>query len=307
MPSRRKSRPSAAPATDAAPSRLPSWLRSNLEQSLPVLTVGVFCVGLAVWLGSTHLHALGSRMPLWTLVAAVGLTLVGGGSALTLVEEPSEGLSGVPDGYLLVLQSDWDRLTEVPVQPASSAATPPVWEEGPAEAEPSVDAVPVTVVPEVDPEAVARASADLVSPALQVTPTSLVGTLAARSVAVEPEPAPASARAGQSALEPSTPIAPKTVPLSVSKDGSDPSAAAEFRDVLSLLERAERSVRSRLAPVPSPTQPRDRCTGCGTAVSTYSEQICVMCDRPLCDRCVDRTAEGGHPQMCDACHAKFGA
>ncbi len=288
--------------------RLPSappWVRENLERSLPILVVGGFCVGLAAWLDAAHLHAFGSRLPLWTLVAAVGGTLVGGGSALTLVEEPSPLTeAGVPEGYVLIPTDEWARLNGLP-----GPTTIEAWDEEslPEPATPSIaspaETGPTRTVP-VDPLAVAQASAELVA-----RPT-------VRSAAAEPilpasePPAP---QPSQSASV-FTPISPVPAPV---RETTSPAPAnvvepstvpptPEFRDVLALLERAEASVRSRIAPPPL-SEARDRCTGCGAPVSTYSEQVCVMCDRPLCDRCVDRTAEAGHPQLCDPCHARFAA
>jgi hypothetical protein len=290
--------------------RLPLWFRENLQHSFPILAVGAFCVGIAVWLDLVHLHAFGSRMPLWTLVAAVGVTLVGGGSALTMVEEPPEPAAAIPAGYLLVSQHEWDSLIQAAGTPPVPAAAPPeVWQEAPEIVEEPL--APEAIAPSfaVDPDAVARASADLVGVAPASEPESLVAQPAAAATAQDQEPlaAPPSA----SPPEPPAPEPPRVEPAvprvtlpSVERAVPSPTTT-EFQNVLNLLERAEVSVRSRITPELGPAQPRDRCTGCGLPVSTYSEQICVMCDRPLCDRCVDRTAEAGHPQMCDACHAKL--
>ena len=90
----------------------PTWLRENLEHSLPFLVVGAACLGLAIWMRASEVHSFGLRMPLWTLLAAIGVTVGAGGLALTLVEEPDEHLPEGHSDLVMVEREVWEKLQE---------------------------------------------------------------------------------------------------------------------------------------------------------------------------------------------------
>jgi len=285
----------ARPASDRPPS-----LRENFERSLPVLAGGALCLGVAAVLVHGPAHLLGLRLPIWPLLGAVGLTLVGGGCALTISEEPPPAGPDLSGGeYVLVNRGVWLDLQSAVVQArraaAESVAQPP-WAETPVER--NGESAPLWVAPAVvDTLAVESASRELLREAhpRTVTPGQQQRT------------GPSSPPAALGTLPSTQGVASPTRPMPTTGPGAPSGPVAptqEFASVLSLLERAEASVRTRLHRT-APVGAHDRCISCGISVSAYSEQLCVMCDRPLCDRCVDLTAASGHPQMCDTCHNAF--
>lgn len=302
------------PRTRASPARPPrpesdvGALRRRLEGSLPALMGGVLCVGVAALLAVEHLRVDDARIPVWLLIGAVGSILLGGGFVLTLVEEPTPGLAlGSPGDYVLVPRATWERFLQSPAARVPSTVAPPPSTElrgipsigtsaGP---EPAANPpVPEDLVSAVSSEILADARTPSEPPELAATTTLPSATPpAVASPAIvrnEQRPVPA-------APAPPTPPA-RAAPGAQLSPPKPPSPQLE--SVLTLLERAEASVRSRMGA--SSTDPvRERCIGCGAPVSTYSEQVCVGCDRPLCDRCIDRTAADGHPQMCDSCSRTF--
>lgn len=265
------------------------WLRENLEHSLPVILAGVLCLGIGVWLGVSQIHATGSRLPLWLLVAAIGVTLIGGGSVLTLIEEVEDVANSrrVPEGYVLVNQNEWVRLRSD--QSARFQEGPRDAREYPFPARISGGSSSVTAGSETKP-----------------------GPEVAPAVGIEPTPSPRAGTPTRSSTELIGNLASPSVPRASAIGGirvpgprstnGQRQGTKEFETVLSLLERAEATVRSRMFDEP-PRLVQDRCVGCGIPTTSYTEQVCVVCDKPLCDRCLDRTASAGHPQMCYFCHA----
>lgn len=300
-PSRSPPRKASRPRSQEPPT---GWFRENLERSLPILAGGAVCLGAAAILVHGPAHALGLRLPLWPLLGAVGFTLMGGGCALTLVEEPASLGPGSPAGdYVLVNRDVWLQVQAVAARMLEPAVprvepAPPVpepWDEGAAPPRPA-PALPVNAA------VVASVSEQLVSEAR----ASKAGGAPRPATAAAPRAAPVPEQAQRYEAAQGVPPGPSPA---TSRPVRPPSPAPsqppqELASVLSLLGRAEASVRSRI--VPSRREPvRERCIGCGISVSAYSEQLCVMCDRPLCDRCTDLTAAAGHPQMCDTCHNAF--
>jgi hypothetical protein len=288
-----------------------------------VILGGVLCIGVAAWIGAAHLRPDDSRLPVWMLLGAVGSVLLGGGFALTLVEEPTTmGSLGSPGDYVLVPRATWERFLQSPVarvQPPPPASSPPEspppsyvssapeWVESGTVPVPPVQAPPRP--PLVREDLVAAVSSEILAEARSSppAPTPSASALAPSS------PTPAAPASEGAAAGPLT----GPVPMNSPGPGPAPPASAvpptvakgpetQLQSVLSLLERAEVTVRSRMVP-PSGDPVRERCIGCGVPVTTYSEQVCVRCDRPLCDRCIDRTAAEGHPQMCESCSRSFPA
>jgi hypothetical protein len=290
-----------------------SWLKENLERSLPFLLGGALCVGLGVWIDVSRAYEGVSRFPFGLLLASVGVVLCGGGSALTLVEEADLTEVGTPrDGYVVVPQAEWERLrgeANVPYVSKVAGAATPVASAGAVGVREGIrHPSPVGV----DPALVSQVSDDLVR--------------GARATSQPPAPTPESSTAPgppASAASPTGPGGIGTPPaLSRSRGGTRPlsslSPAPAAMDSTTLQEAAIHEFESVLselgqAPAAAPTAPSrpppssatDRCVSCGALVTAYSEQICVVCDRPLCDKCLDQTALEAHPAVCAACHGSI--
>jgi hypothetical protein len=299
--------------TDGVRSR--SWLRENLEHSLPFLLAGALCVGLAVWLHLGPPHLVGSRLSLWMLLAAVGVTLAGGGLALTLVDEPhAQGTVDRAGDYVMVTRSEWEHWqggSAPPTDGAPRREPSQPWDESDAEVvggSPSPSPTPTGAA--YDPALVATVSADLLraqrSPAASgPTGPAVVPVAAARPEAPQgggsipgsaPEvpkaPSPGPARGGEAGPKPRPPIAPAWQEDAI-------------HDLESVLEQFGGDATARLpsAAPPRPQASMDRCVACGAAVTGYSEQACVVCDRPLCDRCLEQSVAEGRPAVCPLCPA----
>lgn len=296
----------------------PSWLRENLEYSFPILLGGALCVGLALWLDATQAHALGSRLPLWPLVGAVGATLVGGGFALTVVEEVPAAPYPEGDGYLLVERSEWDRLQRIAAPARPPSPVPGLGAKAPGAAAASGGAPADRALPQasIDPRLVEQVSEELLrsvpplsvpSPSEPPAARAPVPGVTAPAPAAMPSPqprpvAPPPTTATRPLAPPATVVPPSPPPPAWRED-----ALGEFEAVLSQLDRERASPPAKVgAPRPS-SFATDRCVTCGALVSSYSEQICVACDRPLCDRCLDRTALEGHPAVCGNCQGSLPA
>ncbi len=160
--------PSPVTATDSAwpqtrgatpPTRVTA--RANLEHSLPFLVAGVLMVGVGAWFGISHLQPAGSRGAFWLLVVGLGVTLTGGGLALTLSEPPDPASGPTPYGdYVLVPRGDWVRWQQegfgVPSGPPAppAPAETPVWQETEPEAPASQTvAAPATPAARAPPSA----------------------------------------------------------------------------------------------------------------------------------------------------------
>jgi hypothetical protein len=300
------------PHADAGELRSRSWLRQNLEHSLPFLLAGALCVGLAVWLHLGSPHAVGSRLSLWVLLAAVGVTLAGGGLALTLVDEPQAPMTVEGEGdYVMVTRSEWeqrrsggpgpadDTLREGPAQP---------WDEsGPTlvAGSPSPSPAPTAAY---DPTLVATVSEDLLRAQrfpVAPGPTGPVGL----PVATE-RPAVQEGRVPGPGSSPTTPKAPPAQSVHGREAGPKPHPPISpawqedaIHELESVLEQFGRDAGARPpgAASPKPQFSIDRCISCGAVVTGYSEQACVVCDRPLCDRCLERSVAEGRPAVCPLC------
>jgi hypothetical protein len=266
------------------------WLRDNIEQSLPFVLCGVFCIGVAVWLEATQAHVLGARLPLWPLVAGIGATFAGGGFALTILEEPA--LAGgvvVPDGYVMVERAEWER--RHPELGSGEWAPDVAPETLPAQRSGERSSAAPWTAHGFDVAEIREASDDL----LQATRP--------RKETLGEEGVPAISREAKPRfVGPPRPGPPISVELPPTAQGE--AALDELESVLSDLGR-EGATGSPSVGRPRPATTTDRCVACGTEVASYSEQICVACDRPLCDACLDRTAMEGHPAMCPSCSASM--
>jgi hypothetical protein len=303
----------APPQVDAGELRSQSWLRQNLEHSLPFILGGALCVGLAVWLHLGPSHAAGSRLSLWILLAAVGVTLAGGGLALTVVDEPQA--QGTPDregDYVMVARSEWEQWQSggaPPPEGAPHAEPPQPWDETNPEVvsgSPSPPSAPTGAA--YDPALVATVSEDLLraqrspgasgptGPAEVPVATERFeapqggGPALGRVPEVPKAPSPAPARGGEAGPKPRPPIAPVW----------QEDAIQELESVLEQFG-GEMTAKTPRPALPRPQASIDRCIACGAAVTGYSEQACVVCDRPLCDRCLERSVAEGRPAVCPLC------
>lgn len=290
---------------------LAPWLRENLARSLPVLVVGGLGVVIAVWLDASHVHLLSSRLPFGLLLGAVGGTLLGGGVALTIVEEPTPAFAPVPEGYVVVERAAWERLR---------ADLEPPWQEG-------VEPTPEVLYPVPGPDAgigpttspVGRSHARVASEEARGTtprrPPSAPATPAAPPVTPSGPPPTLAVGLAEAAAPASAapPVPPPRPPAGAPFPASPPPRPSsheelirEFEAVLSRLDRAPLPT-PRTATPQRPSRTTDRCLACGALVTAYLEQVCVVCDRPLCDRCLDATIVAGHPSVCEGCQGSVRA
>ncbi len=277
------------------------WLRENLEHSLPFLLVGGCCVALAVWLHGTGLHVFGSRLPIWPLFAGLGVTFAGGGAALSVVEEAGPAPSAPdPARFVVVPRADWEQL--VAQLPTIEGAEAPLEEPIPAAPLALARSLAASsgAAISVDPAEVQEASEELLRenppPTEEPTGTPRSGT-PDELHALPPTPAPEPKASFPPTDERPTLVPPGSGGLPARPDES----LAELESILTGMGPAAAPAGPSAPSVPS--RSTDRCVTCGTLVTAYSEQICVRCDRPLCDACLDLTALEGHPAMCSSCHA----
>ena len=287
--------------------RLPAWARENLEHSFPFLLGGAFCVGLAVWLHAAQPAGTGAHLALWALLAAVGVTLGGGGLALTLVDEAAAGPSPDED-FVRIPRAEWEAVVGgtvrqetrgTGVRELSEGEQPPV-----PSADPTLSAAGPAAAP-YDPASVASMSAAL----LHAQPTTAGGEgLPATPPPLQgpggPPPAPAAPPSGSSSQRVPPPAVgpgsrptlrpPQPIPPAWQED-----AIKELESVLEQFGKDASAASAAAVARPSPSI--DRCIACGAVVSGYSEQACVVCDRPLCDRCLERSVADGHPSVCPLC------
>lgn len=73
-----------------------------------------------------------------------------------------------------------------------------------------------------------------------------------------------------------------------------------IRELESVLDEIQREA-APAPPPPVPRTPPSRCAGCGDVVAAYREQSCIVCDRPLCDRCLEKSVAEGRPSTCPSC------
>jgi hypothetical protein len=318
---RRRLRPWAAGGEPAAPESVPpardrSWLRENLEHSLPFVVGGAVCLGLAVAILAGHPHTAPGRPQLWALLAGLGVTLEGGGVVLTIVEDPSEAREGAAAAeYVQVLRSDWERL-----QPYRGTSTEEQGPEEPSEdgygaggpaAVPAVASSPSQPSASFDALSVARASDQLLA-----QPARAVGV---------PVPPPSSPAPTARAEPPPASAPPSSWPPAPAVQAPTPSTAVrspppppiwqeepiqELESLLAQLEAAKAGPDRPVAPAAVPAtlpsrapQPMDRCASCGVSTVAYSEQTCVVCGRALCDRCLEQSVAALRPSICPGCHA----
>ena len=292
--------------------RVPSWVRENLEQGLPFLVTGAVLVVVALWLDLGRAHEFGSRLSLWFLLVAVGTTLGVGGLALTLVEEPAApDLVPPMDGYVLVERSEWDRLQADTAQPPAVEPAPepiPEWMESPPPSDAPVPAQATPLAPPPsDPALVAKASADLLRGISGTDARPSPGTPARTGVSRNQEIRPDAAAKVTAETATSTPSPPAgvTPPAVVHPSAGPPIWQEEpFRELESVLTQleADASLKVRARPVAPPNAVPEQCASCGNWVKVYSEQSCVVCGRPLCDSCLDRSIDAGRPSICRDCH-----
>jgi len=245
--------------------------RENLEQSLPFLVGGALCIGLAGWFALSHSHLAGSHPSLLLLLAGVGITLGGGGIALSLVEEPSEDRGPIIDPeHVLVDRAEWDRLQ-----------------------------VAERLSPLRNPELVARMSEGVIRDSRPSAAASTPPSAApARSVsgAAAPPPPRSSPTAPNSQLATPWLATPPATPIWQEEP------IQELETVLAELERDGADLQTRARPRPDTTPP-EVCGGCGGAVTSYSEQACVVCGKPLCESCLDQSVTDQRPSICPSCAA----
>jgi hypothetical protein len=299
-------RSSHEPSPGSLPSTSNRGWKENLEHSLPFLLGGSFCVGLAVWLGLSGAHELGLRHPLWPLLVGIGVTLGGGGIALTLVDESPQGEApALDDRYVLVERTEWERWQRSPPSvalvpgvsrepgPLGSAAAPfPAGSGAPPSPSPSA-------TPGFDPSLVTQLSEEL----LRASPSSETATSPARAqsgatgprgpVPTAPAPSPRRSTVGKAprpGTSPSSPQSPLAVPLN-----------PEIEATLAQLEMEAARALPAARPTPAVANGQ-RCIGCGAAVAAYSEQACILCERPLCDACLEESISDERPAVCPTCH-----
>jgi hypothetical protein len=109
-----------------SPPSTPSWLRENLEHSLPFVLAGGLCLGVGFWIDATTVPAPG-HPSLWLLLVAVGAVVVGGGVALTFVSEEPDGPAAPSDErFVLVDRAEWERLrSPVTTEAVEASSVPP--------------------------------------------------------------------------------------------------------------------------------------------------------------------------------------
>jgi hypothetical protein len=287
-----------------------SWLRTNLEHSFPFLLTSAVLVGTAAWLGTNHTSGASPAASLWVLLAALGITVGGGGVALTLVEDP-EAPSGLAPGteYVLVRRSEWEawKSSQAPSTSHGSPKSPlPAASQPPTRVEPVV-ATQVPRAPAIDPTVVSRASEQLLAgaPARSSPPTQAV----AGSGPSSPSSAPSTIRQGSiSSPAPASPP-PPVVPPRTTTTPTRPMAPVPnwqeepIRELESVLTELGGDAPHATWPgsVSPPSSAAQRCTCCGAAMTAYSEQACVVCGRPLCDNCLEKSVFEGRPSICTAC------
>lgn len=273
-------------------------VRENLEYSLPFLIGGVLLIAVGLWFGFAHVHPAGARGAFWLLLVGLGITMLGGGLALTYSEPPestpSPSLSG---DYVRIPRSEWLRWQEEGSPPFGRPPEReiPAWQE----TEPtSTDRPEPSATPSHPPAGP--------SVPLSAAPTSGVTT--------SPPPVATSGLANDAELvarvsdellrAPRDPWNEATVPSPAPSPSQQP---AWREDPVQLLEAElaslQREPQAPQVPRGSPVPPRslERCIGCGSPTTSYSEQVCVMCDRPLCDVCLERSVADGRPSVCPFC------
>ena len=272
--------------------------------------VGAACLGLAIWMRASEVHSFGLRMPLWTLLAAIGVTVGAGGLALTLVEEPDEQLPEGHSDLVMVQREVWEKLQEevgsIPEEALVPSPPPaPDYSEEPPASAPETSA---TGAPVFDPALVARVSDDLI----REPRTS--------SASTAPAPRPASISSPPGAAAPGTSGAPTTIvaappagaAVNVAGTGLEtvarPTLQPQWKEdaideLQSVLAQVQKDARpaGTLPPARPPTARVEQCVGCGATVGSYSEQACVVCDRPLCDTCLELSVTEGRPAICPTC------
>jgi hypothetical protein len=297
--------PTAWPAVRRGAASPVVTLRQNLEHSLPFLAAGVLMVGVGVWFGFSHLHPAGSRGAFWLLVVGLGATLVGGGLALTISEPPDDVRGPTAYGdYVLVPRSDWVRWQEEGYPPFGQAGPgapeplpePPIWQETEPEGAGPGTTAPMSVAPVSSPALSDTASVPTpppsVAPAAAAPPPSANDSDLIAQVSEELLRAPR-----HPWIEASVPPPP-----------SPPSGVPAWReDAIQRLEAELAAIEPETqppathAPTPVPPGNMERCISCGGETTSYSEQVCVMCDRPLCDACLERSVAEGRPSVCPYC------
>ncbi len=256
-----------------------TWWHQNLEQSLPILVTGVALVGAASWLGLTSPHAAAGHLPLWPLVLAIGLILLGCGVALTLVDESELPAYDGPE-YIRVNRAEWDRL-----HGGGPVAEP--WDES------------STTTPELVTTAAAGERA--AAPGVAASPAAEADDMV-RELADLLASTPASSPSGSGAAAPNaTPIAsPPMADVSPS-----PSLTRPVAPQVPAPRRAADPIPVWAEPTgPStttPPRPETReCAGCGEPTESWAE-ACVTCDRPLCGDCQNESFSEGRPGLCPSC------
>lgn len=288
------------------------WLLENLEHSLPAIIVGTVCVGLGIWFNATEVHALANHPSFWSLLIAAGATIAGGGVALTLVDdETHESPFAVPDGYVVVERSRIEALQQALAArtPRPAPVTPPPESSG-APAPRHTAGVTPAVRPSilVDDRLVRELSENVLREARARSqgetsashpPASGLGEVRP-STPVDNHPG-TPRRADDSSgatAHPRPPLAPS--PSQVPPRAIEPAKGLE--SMLQLLEKGAAQIRPRVRPPIS--RPMAVCVSCSAPVEAYSEQVCVSCNLPLCDTCLDRSVDAGHPAICPSCEGR---
>ena len=121
----------------------------NLEGAFPLLLIGSVLVVYAAIVANQEVGMKGSHLPLWGLMAGVGMVIVGAGIYSTFLEPTFPPDIVAPSEWVTVPKADWDALRAP--RPPREAPRPsphlPIWWEGPPEPEKPRPAVAIAKKP----------------------------------------------------------------------------------------------------------------------------------------------------------------
>jgi len=246
---------------------------TNLEGAFPLLLVGSALLVYAAILANEEMVVHGAHLPLWGLIGAVGMVVVGAGVYSTFLEEPASAAPLVPPDAVVISKSEYDALKgdRPPPRPPSSTPKMPEWWEGPPEPRTAERAGPVRVsvppaekrpaaVPPVVPSALRRGGPPgPLGVGAEATPKATPARLPA-----PPPPRPAA-----------TPPRPRR-------------SLTELKSALSELETLldqEFAASPRTAPKPAP-KGVPACADCRRALPKLpTPNVCSGCGKSLCTDC----------------------
>jgi len=311
LPGQKTHESSASNVAQSTAHRPDSWAGENLEHGLPFILFGTMLVAVGAWLALTHPYTGGSRLSLWVLLATIGVTLGGGGLALTLVDEsPTRESPASSSEYVLVRRREWEQLkASRPAQTVGPPArtTPKTPPGSQSRGVAAGDGTTHTASPAIDPALVAKASDELLrASGVSLSHGSERGPPA--SVGRRTPPAAPPQRGGP-APSPQTPLRtdrppidrPWVVPPQPIPDWQE-EPVRELESALAELER-EATRAAQVARATRPTAPPELCVSCRRPVSAYSEQACVVCGHPLCEACIEVSVTDERPSICPRCAA----